>query len=170
LLEAASANLSGGAMAAEKSQWGEKILQILALLFLVAVYAVGGYFLYQYWRDVAAFFGDILSLRPQSLAQAIFFVSMAMVAAVVLFKVRTKWRIHYGLLEITFGIFSALAAATPAAAGDARLSLIQLAAGVYIMVRGLDNLKIGLDERPDHPLWDLWQQRFPDNRQEGTGP
>jgi hypothetical protein len=79
---------------------------------------------------------------------------MALVVGCFLYQLRHVVRIHYALLEITFGLLSVFAASTTE--NVSAIQYLQIGAGIYIVVRGLDNLKVGLDAAPNHPLWALW--------------
>jgi hypothetical protein len=60
------------------------------------------------------------------------------------------------LIEIGFGIVAIAFSASTMDVLTYRTAVLQIAAGVYIIVRGIDNLKIGLDARRDHWAWILW--------------
>jgi hypothetical protein len=64
----------------------------------------------------------------------------------LLYLLRSAARIHYGLTELMFGVLCVLAFAQSAAAELQAPAIIQLTGGMYIIVRGLDNVKNGLDE------------------------
>ena len=76
-----------------------------------------------------------------------------------LFWFRTRCRGVYGLTEVIVGIFvasykyvEASAGSHPIDASDPNLLLALLTAGVYLVVRGLDNIQQGLTSTPGDPV------------------
>ncbi len=64
-----------------------------------------------------------------------------------LFIFRKYARLAYGICEVAFGIVSAWSIAEHAGETIPRLDLIALMGVLYLIVRGLDNCAIGMDER-----------------------
>jgi hypothetical protein len=87
----------------------------------------------------------------------------AITAAVFLYGMRFRRRLIYGIVELLFGLIaislSSFSQGPVFAAPDEQppfaplASWVAFAAGVYIIVRGLDNIRLGLPERW-RPRWD----------------
>jgi hypothetical protein len=81
----------------------------------------------------------------------IFFISAIYMAAFLYF-VRLKWRFMYGIMEIIFGVYVIYYAFEPTHNSISRqddllnqpLMFIQVAAAIYILIRGFDNTFQGL--------------------------
>src|SRR5262249_5937443 len=70
-----------------------------------------------------------------------FFIPIACVAAISFYLARCRAQKIYGLTEISVGIFSiSLASASQASPSDAIGKILAILGGVYIIVRGLDNI------------------------------
>ena len=82
----------------------------------------------------------------------------------LLYLLRSAARIHYGLTELMFGVLCVLAFAQSAAAELQAPAIIQLTGGMYIIVRGLDNVKNGLDENKSSRVWKAWNLLFSEAR------
>jgi hypothetical protein len=139
----------------------ERILKILGILggillglFVVGFYIGLGYLIYNYWRVAYELVRDALDLGTASYTRASFFGFVSFIIGIALFQLRSIARIHYGLLEIMFGVLSVVASTSPLSqSGGGALQILQVGAGIYIVVRGLDNLKIGLDKEPTDSAW-----------------
>jgi rRNA-processing protein FCF1 len=71
------------------------------------------------------------------------------------YLIRAKYRLTYGFIEFIVGLISALRVFLPDfryAALD-ELSILQIVGGLYIMVRGMDNIGKGLGGTRWQPLW-----------------
>jgi hypothetical protein len=79
-----------------------------------------------------------------------------LVAGLILFYFRLSMRCIYGLTEAMTGITVAVhrvsSETIPAASLSSGLYLAILTAGVYLVVRGLDNIHIGLTKEPYDPV------------------
>jgi hypothetical protein len=67
-------------------------------------------------------------------------IALTIFVAILLYAVRETFRIAYGFLEILVGLFAIFG--TMSRANDAMISnqsYVQIAAGIYIIVRGIDN-------------------------------
>lgn len=88
-------------------------------------------------------------------------VPSALVIGLILYSVRGHQRFAYGLVECLFGIFITV---EPIPASDNPWSQwFKVAAGLYVVVRGLDNIGKGIEKSfaERYPeLWDRWKQRF----------
>jgi hypothetical protein len=128
----------------------EAIALILVGILVLVIYGSTGYLIYSYWSSIistiASTYGRIALLI------------LAMVAAFALYIFRVAQRLHYGLTEIMFGVVSVFASIMNAV--NIQTSTLQAGAGIYIIVRGLDNFKIGLDENPSHGLWRVWNLAY----------
>ena len=148
-----SGNESNGAESAPSN--GSTNWIAIGAAFLAVVTAIGfygglAYLVYHYWstiiRFIAAAYGRVA------------LVIIAVLAGIALYILRVEQRLHYGIIEITFGVISLFASIMNAV--NVQTSTLQVAAGVYIIVRGLDDIKIGLDERPSHRLWAAWNSIY----------
>ena len=98
------------------------------------------------------------AMRPaNSLNTTAFAVGFtALAASNFLFLVRLRFRFVYGLSEAIVGCVVAVYKFTQDLGANNALSantfLVVLTAGVYLMVRGLDNMHIGLTKEPLDPL------------------
>lgn len=79
---------------------------------------------------------------------------LALAGGAVLFAFRLKYRSVYGLSEATVGtLIAAQRFSDPSAQlTDASFFMVFLTAGVYLVVRGLDNMHQGLTKPPIDPL------------------
>jgi hypothetical protein len=78
------------------------------------------------------------------------------VAAVLFYRLRGKWPMTYGVIEIYAGL-ATLAIVTQHQTLDFGTRIVSMLAAMYVIVRGLDNLSRGLS--PD--LAELWEAVFP---------
>jgi hypothetical protein len=135
-------------------------LGVIGVVGVLGFYIGLGYFIYQYWTSISGLFVQLVDMLSRSYFKGIMFACVALLAGLVLFKLRTSARIHYGLTEIMFGMLSVIATTSPMNGTQSSIQVLQIGAGVYIIVRGLDNLKIGLDAAPGHSMWTLWNAVF----------
>jgi squalene-hopene/tetraprenyl-beta-curcumene cyclase len=123
------------------------------VLASVFAYAALGFLLYKALLLTIAFFRFLIA-EPQY-PLLILTSTIAVIIAFLLYALRTIARIYYGLAEILFGIVC-ICTSVPQGMTTPSTALIQVAGGMYIIVRGLDNLRAGLSEKPDHPLRHWW--------------
>jgi hypothetical protein len=93
----------------------------------------------------------------------------AVIAALVLYWLGCRRRLYYGMIELvvaltvmvlafypqTVGNVLVNGAYTPSALGSLIAKLIPLSAGVYIFVRGLDNIEAGMSAA-SRSKWKRW--------------
>jgi predicted permease len=72
-----------------------------------------------------------------------FLVPILLLVGIGLYRLRTKRTVLYGLFECSFAI-AGIAFSVHTASNDSLSKLLSLAGGVYIIVRGLDNIDKGL--------------------------
>jgi hypothetical protein len=111
---------------------------LIGLLFSTAIIAISVYHfasLAGVQAFVRAHFGDLLF--------QLFFVIFVITAAGFLFYLRQTRRGLYAFIEITFGLLAGVYAANQFYAADAQDSRVKAVfasvAGIYIIVRGLEN-------------------------------
>lgn len=75
----------------------------------------------------------------------------AAVVGVSLFWFRSRYRLSYGVVEALFGLFTAARLANPSTYDST--FILQLAAGLYIIVRGLDNIEKGIEGTKMEHRW-----------------
>jgi hypothetical protein len=93
----------------------------------------------------------------------------ALAAALVFYKLRCKRRLWYGMLELVVAVTvmvlavfpqrgDILLAAGPGLVGSSIEKLITMSAGIYIFVRGLDNIEVGKAGMSPvcRSLWERW--------------
>jgi hypothetical protein len=131
-----------------------------AIVFVLGSYTAFGYLIYRYWRPLYEDVNELVNLHTRSYPKGVLFALVALIVGLALFKLRTAARIHYGLTEIMFGMLSVIATVSPFSENGSSIQILQVGAGIYIIVRGLDNLKIGLDAAPTHSMWGLWNIIF----------
>ncbi len=78
-------------------------------------------------------------------------VLLALVGGAALFGFRSRRRLAYGIVEICFGLFAVAKQASPT--NYDALFLIQVAAGLYIIVRGFDNVEKSISGTRIDPVW-----------------
>jgi rRNA maturation endonuclease Nob1 len=79
------------------------------------------------------------------------------VTGLALFWLRANLRLSYGLSEFFVGCYAALNVFLPSfAMPESGSAIIQLFGGLYILVRGLDNIGAGLRNRPLGVRWERW--------------
>jgi len=77
------------------------------------------------------------------------------ILGVLLFWCRSKYRLSYGVAEFIFGVFATLNVFIPHF-DFSRLNhvgIVQVVAGLYVIVRGLDNIGTGLKDTRFEPSW-----------------
>jgi hypothetical protein len=120
----------------------------LCAILAVAYYGVG----------VAVKDLTLWAIRPTNLLHmASFAVGLtALAAGTFLFLVRLRFRFVYGLSEAVMGFVVAVYKFTQDLSANNTLSantyLVVLTAGIYLMVRGFDNMHIGLTKDPLDPI------------------
>ncbi|OYQ38653.1 hypothetical protein CHU94_14470 [Rhodoferax sp. TH121] len=130
-------------------------LRILMLVHLIAGAAIGGALYYSLVASAYDFLRWLIQQwdRPYSgpllVGMAVFLIGL------VLFLFRVRYRATYGLTEVAAGISIAtykyieVSTGTHSAAPtDPNLLIALLTAGVYLVVRGLDNMQQGLSATP----------------------
>ncbi|WP_382170376.1 hypothetical protein [Hydrogenophaga luteola] len=86
---------------------------------------------------------------------------MVLLFGLFLFAVRQWSRVLYGASEIMVGVVVAVYRHVPGSSiwtPDAFLLL--LTAGIYLVVRGLDNIQQGASRNPPDPITRLWRRFF----------
>lgn len=80
------------------------------------------------------------------------------VAGIFLYWLRSRYRLVYGIAEVLFGLFSSLRVFIPSFNYSQvdTTGLIQIAGGLYIMVRGMDNIGKGLKGTRLEDRWKRW--------------
>lgn len=94
-------------------------------------------------KDAALYVVDAASTRNGSIVLA---TGLVVTIAAVLFYVRLRYRVLYGLSEVAAGItvaVSRLATQEGQVPRDADFYLAMLTAGVYLIIRGMDNVNTG---------------------------
>lgn len=81
----------------------------------------------------------------------------AMFIGTFLFWFRSRLRLPYGIVETFVGVFAAAQLANPSAYNSA--FFFQLSAGLYIIVRGLDNVEKGIEGTKIEPMWKRFFRR-----------
>ena len=69
---------------------------------------------------------------------------------------RSRYRLYYGIVEFFAGFFTALNVFRPTNFDYSKLeifALFQILGGLYIMVRGLDNVAQGVRGTDTEPTW-----------------
>lgn len=97
----------------------------------------------------------VLSLPEISHERTLFAGGLfALIGGAVLFSFRLKYRAVYGLSEATVGVLIAAQKFSDQSENDAGLSffIAFLTAGIYLVVRGFDNMHQGLTKQPIDPL------------------
>lgn len=81
--------------------------------------------------------------------------------AFFLFYIRHHMPILYGTVEFVVGIIAAMWT-IPDMYGGQAISLLQFSAGIYIMVRGVDNVGRGIGQLDsDSPIRGIWEDIYP---------
>ena len=62
---------------------------------------------------------------------------------VFLFWFRSRYRLYYGIVEVLFGLLATTRSANPTSYDST--FVVQIIAGIYIIVRGLDNVEKGIE-------------------------
>jgi hypothetical protein len=94
---------------------------------------------------------DVLAVLPQGL-------SYVLVPAIgfLSFYWRQRWRLSYGLFEVMIGVYTPIRAIGGAEFKYLNLTpldYLQIIGGIYVIVRGLDNVGVGLRGTPLEPFW-----------------
>jgi hypothetical protein len=114
-----------------------------------------------YFGVIASVYDAYLFVTSSALSDTSIVVLVALItllAGLLLFFIRLKWRCAYGLSEAAVGVivaslkFRADALAATGEMPGAFTGLAILTAGVYLVVRGLDNIHQGLTKPPLDPL------------------
>jgi hypothetical protein len=149
----------------KKVRWSDIIWFAVTALVVLAIYAAVGYAIYRYWRIpwewlVRAAESPNDTVRQVGPALGL----LGIAAAFLLYLLRSAARLHYGLTEIMFGVVFVLAATMNASRGGEATAIVQIAGGVFFIVRGLDNVKNGLDEQPNHRFWRVWNMMYSEEK------
>jgi len=94
-------------------------------------------------------------LVARSVATAFFFPVFG-AAGAVLFYWRQHYRLQYGVFEVLIGVAAAWYAAVHSPSGILFERALQLSAGLYIVVRGLDNVDKAIDQTRFARRWSRW--------------
>lgn len=125
------------------------------LLGLVALLLQGiGYIAFTYAQPY------ISRLDPMQMIRNEWAIVSGICAGVLFYLLRGKRPLIYGIAEATVGLIT-LRTSVYSENADALTKGIGFLAGVYIIVRGMDNMDRGLPEKW-RPLWDRW---FPKRKQ-----
>jgi hypothetical protein len=95
--------------------------------------------------------GALFIIQTGSPFVAILFVAVA----ILLYGMRTRYPLVYGIIEVIVGIsaiISVLPKQPPAENAVVYAELLSVSAGMYVIVRGLDNINKAIPER-FHDLW-----------------
>lgn len=123
----------------EKLQTGLSYLLVAWVALLVT--GALSHYAYTHSNEIASFLREHFS-GPG--ARVVFFVT-ALLLALGMFRLRERQRLLYGAVEIGFSLVS-IWHASGQARGDVRYWL-GIGAGVYVMIRGLDNWRQGKKAR-----------------------
>jgi hypothetical protein len=121
-------------------------------------HAFGSMFIGLLIYAAAATISDLLKViwLPQISHERTLFAGgfLALAGGAMLFSFRLKYRAVYGLSEATVGVLIAAQKFSDPSGNDAGLSffIAFLTAGIYLVVRGLDNMHQGLTKQPIDPL------------------
>lgn len=144
-------HLGLGIRKALQDNWFVEFLMFKAIFFIT----FGGFFYYSIlvvMHDFAMFLIGISTTNRTIAFSALITLS----AGVVLHVFRTKQRLLYGLSEVVVGVVVAVSRTSSGQAvgqlNSADLYLAILTAGVFLIVRGLDNIGQGLRNRLDNRL------------------
>jgi hypothetical protein len=132
-------------------------ISVVLILIAITFYVGLGYVIYNYWRVAYEF---LLQFFPKGLLIPL----VGSLLGFTLYLIRTIARVEYGMVEIMFGGIGMVGAAN-AVTSDTATLLIQVAGGIYIIVRGLDNIKAGLNgpENTTHFIRPLWNYIYGDD-------
>ena len=139
--------------------WGKNIIFHGWFIYFVAAPALCAIVAVAYY-GVGVAIKDLYlwGMRPTNLLHtASFAVGLtALAAGTFLFLVRLRFRFVYGLSEAVMGFVVAVYKFTQDLGANNALSantyLVVLTAGIYLMVRGFDNMHIGLTKEPLDPI------------------
>lgn len=132
-----------------KTPLSEKIIAILAPLPVSVIICILYYTLGVSIKDFIDWFPSHADANELAVGVA---ALLTLTMGIVLFAVRLKWRCVYGLTEVVVGVFVAVRhVADKDILGnlwDSNIYLFVLTAGIYLVVRGLDNMHQGLTKEP----------------------
>ena len=112
---------------------------------------------------IARALAGIIQNNPKATYQAItepYFTVLWFIVAMALFWIRGSRPVWYGVLEVFIGttaIFYAIYSQPDGFPENLTSKLLALASGIYIIVRGLDNIDKGVPERYKF----TWKKLFP---------
>jgi hypothetical protein len=118
------------------------------------------YLIYLYWHSIVRAFVLAYQFLLGTFSIQVILPVAGFIFAFFLYLLRSLARIQYGITEIAIGTIAMIAASNADVSGSYRTVLIQIAAGVYIIIRGLDNIKVGIENSPSHPIKRLWNQIY----------
>jgi hypothetical protein len=90
-----------------------------------------------------------LLLQPRLLNQTIFTIVATAFVALVLFQFRRSCRVVYGVSEAAVGLLVAVNHVSRETTLNTSLYVAVLVGGVYLVVRGLDNMEVGINAESD---------------------
>jgi len=125
-----------------KNKFQKRIIISFVAGILLTLAVVLAYFYIEYVVNTLNIWGTILILP---------------ILGILFFYIRAKWRLFYGLTELLVGIFTALLIFLPSfdfsSLSTKPFSFLQILGGLYIMVRGLDNIGKGLRATKLEKYW-----------------
>jgi dolichol kinase len=114
------------------------------ILCLYLLLGMGAFAIWKGGWEIASVVKNGAKLPADGLAPA-GFGAAAVVAGLVLFVLREKVRILYGLIELTVGMILAVRIAfTDTLAKEPTAAILTFVTSAYVIVRGLDNMTIGI--------------------------
>jgi hypothetical protein len=75
--------------------------------------------------------------------------ALILVSGSLLYLVRQKWRLTYGLLEVAFATVYGFFSLQKIGGAKGYVETVSVVASVYLVVRGIDNVVIGLKSRQE---------------------
>jgi len=125
------------------------ILGIIIVVLVLSVLLGTPICLYLFMKANSDFFLKILSCNWS--------IPLIFIFGWMLYRFREMEALFYGILEVSASL-AVIIFTIHAASADLDRTLIGLLGALYIMVRGLDNMRKGLDNDHDRPTLELWDR------------
>jgi len=122
----------------EKREWSRSAGKGWQTLFFFTIFVCGG--IYSYAQNHPSYAKDLLN--------SLYGLPLLLILAAAIFWFRGRHRVLYGVFEVIVGLLGAV----PVFAGKVDNLLVTFAS-IYVMIRGLDNIGIGLRKQSVKQFW-----------------
>jgi hypothetical protein len=134
-----------------------KPYNILAKIFFLIFIIVSSFLFLRFYSLLIA--NKIPILKPLNFFNSVFVVFSIIVSGTILYMIRQNIRVWYGVIESIVGIITAYIAFYQANNPQNIDFAIKISAGLYIIVRGLDNIEKSFTKKANY-IGNIWTNFF----------